>query len=123
MFPNGYFGWLVPSTGGITPPPSPAQVTGLANVWDEIGTAENGVKVYTQMIFPPPTMGNVYDNTIKEWVSSGGLVQITGLFKGATYFIWRGRSDKFRIKIPPTATHPYNLSPILGNESTDPCLS
>lgn len=124
MFVNGYFGYLIPvGTGGGSPPASPSQVNGQANVYDEHGSAENGVKIYSQMYLPPPLMGNVYDSAIKESISAAGLVTITGLFKGAVYAFWGGRSDRYYHRIPSDATHPYSLPPILRNDSLDPCIT
>ena len=123
MGPGSSIGLLVKlGFGGVTVPLT-TQVTGVANVFDEFGVAESGVKIYCRMILPPPSVGNIFDNAIRESISSGGVVSISRLFKGAVYEFWRGRSSRVRKLIPSDASDPYNIGPVLGNDSTDPCIT
>lgn len=121
MFVNGYFGFLITSTGGQPVPVPGAQTTGILNTYDNNGVLKNGVKIYHKMILPPPNVA-VYDSSIKESISVAGIVTINNIFMGAIYDFWRGRSGKVRMRIPTTGTF-YILSPILGDDSADTCIT
>lgn len=133
-----------------TVPDPAAQVSVLINVYDEDGQLEDGVKVYKQMVVPPPNPG-VYSDKIKEAISANGIVVFNNLFTGAAYHFWCGRSDRIYRKIldegEPGITPPTNFEAmivelnvaltweaafltlffgppiILGNNSVDPCIT
>ncbi len=98
-------------------PASPDQVTGVYTVYDELGIVEPNVDVKLALIAAPTTLGLALDTQERIETSDGaGLVQFTGLFKGARYEVGRSASRKQKVTIPSTAVSPYDLTSIIGEE-------
>jgi hypothetical protein len=131
--------------------PDPAgQLVLLMNTYDENGQPEDGAKTYHRLKLPPPNVA-IYDDTPKENISAGGITTFLNMFKRGIYEFWRGRSNRVTMRIPETGTlgitAPQNfeamvveqtvhltwtaafeaefflLSPIIGNDSLDPCAT
>lgn len=93
----------------VTPPDSALVSTGVALCYDEDGILEEGVSVSMQMTAGPGTDGYVLDTKIRTEVSDvNGLIQFTGMIRGATYRVWRGIS---------TASTPSSGLNVLNNIS------
>ena len=79
------------TAASITPPASALLSTGVMVVYDELGDVEAGVAVSLQLVSGPGTAGYALDTLAREATSDvDGLVEFTGLIRGATYRIWRG---------------------------------
>lgn len=75
----------------ITPPADASVATGIMVVYDEEGNVEEGVPISIQLVSGPGTAGYGYDTKARTEISDGdGLVQFTGMIRGATYRVWRG---------------------------------
>jgi hypothetical protein len=98
-------------------PSAADQVTGFYYAYDENGDVEEGVTIYWRITADGQATGFAYDNTTNSAESaSDGLVQLVGLFKGATYQIRRGTVGKWEsVTIASDATSPLELNSIIGN--------
>lgn len=103
----------------ITISASPAgQVTGFFTTYDENGVAESGVTIrITVAEVANDDSGQAYSEDERIVVSDqDGLVEITRLFKGVTYYLIRGSSRKrYHVTIPIDASSPYELPSIIGS--------
>lgn len=101
---------ITPGTGNLT--------TGYLTVLDDEGVAEAGVPIYVKFISAPSgDTGYGYDTETRTVTSDvNGLVQITGLVKGAKYKIYRGEVSNYPITIPANAGNTYELVSIIGRE-------
>ena len=84
----------------VTPSASAQLSTGTLTVYDEHGVAEQNVSVSVQLTAGPGDDGYAWDTAARTATSDeNGLIEFTGLVRGATYTIWRGTS--------PTAANPF----------------
>lgn len=76
----------------ITPPASALVSTGIMVVYDEDGVIESGVPISIQLTSGPGDDGYGWDTKVRTETSAvtTGLVQFTGMIRGATYTVWRG---------------------------------
>lgn len=112
----------------ITPPASPSVATGSLLVLDEMNDPEEGISISLQLTAGPGTAGYALDTKIRTGVSDvNGMVEFTGLRRGATYSLWRGpANDTFSASafvtqpaatrttfvVPNTGT--FNIAEVLG---------
>ena len=82
------------SSGQITIPTDPQLSTGLIVAYDEFGAKEEGVEFELVLTAGSGTAGRSLDTNARTATSAvtTGLVQFTGLIRGATYSITRGTS-------------------------------
>lgn len=95
----------------------PGFVTGYLYCYDSDGNIETGVTITLEMVEVPAGSGSAFDNTVRVDVSNGvGLVEFTGLVLGATYKVRRANGASVETTVPLTATDPYALPSVLGQE-------
>lgn len=101
----------------ITPGASPGQVKGYLYCYDENGDLEEDVTIRIKITAVGSDTGYAYDDTIRRGVSDEtGLVEFTGLFKGATYELRREYSEnRVEVTIPADADDPYELISVIGS--------
>ena len=99
---------ITPSTGD--------QTTGYLTTLDETGAAEAGVSIYVSLSDVPDDYGLALDEATRTMTSDeDGLVEITGMVKGATYNLRRGLKGRlFTVTIPTTAGSTYELPNMAG---------
>jgi len=99
---------ITPSTGD--------QTTGYLTTLDETGQAEAGVSIYVSVADVPNDYGLALDEATRTVVSDeDGLVEITGMIKGATYNLRRGTKGRlYPVTIPTTAGSTYELPNMAG---------
>jgi len=98
-------------------PGSGSATTGYVTCLDNTGTAEADVTVYAQMIDPPTSgTGYAYDASVRTVTSDeDGVAELTGMIKGATYQLWRGKRATGRtVTIPSDAGSTYALPSLVG---------
>ena len=97
-------------------PSPPGLTTGFLTCLDPTGNAEANVSVTCIVREPSESYGAALDSTSRTQQSAGnGLVQFTGLVKGATYSFKRGTSAKeYIVQIPADAGDTYALPSIIG---------
>ena len=95
---------------------APGQVTGFLTCYDENGLVEENASVSLQFANPGTlTIGFGFDESVRtETSDENGIVQFSGLFKGAKYRIQRGNSEAEDVTIPESATDPYELVSVVG---------
>lgn len=99
------------------PSSSAGQVTGYVYCYDEEGVVESGVSVNIKITVVGVSTGYAYDGTVRTGTSdANGLVSFTGLFKGATYKVWRGvgYDSAVEVDIASDATSPVSLTSFIG---------
>jgi hypothetical protein len=97
-------------------PSEPGQVTGYLYCYDEDGNVESGITVESEITEAAEATGCAYDTATKTVTSDAtGKVEITGIFKGATYRLRRSGDKWYSVTIPSNASDPYELTSILGN--------
>jgi len=100
---------ITPGAGSAT--------TGYVTCLDNTGTAEADVTVYAQMIDAPTSgAGYAYDASVRTVTSDeDGVAELTGMIKGATYQLWRGKRASGRtVTIPSDAGSTYALPSLVG---------
>lgn len=99
---------ITPSTGD--------QTTGYLTTLDETGQAEANVSIYVSLSDVPDDYGLALDEATRTVVSDeDGLVEITGMVKGATYNLRRGLKGRlYPVTIPTSAGSSYELPNIAG---------
>jgi hypothetical protein len=98
-------------------PSDPGQVTGFLVCYGNDGEVEEGVDIYLKLTKPPTGSGLALDKEPRHGTSDvDGLVEFTGLFKGARYLLWRGTDDAnpLTVLIATNATDPVDLSNVAG---------
>lgn len=107
----------------VLPPLENYQVHVQAYVFDEYGQLESGVEINCQMV-QPSNLSGVFDKKIATFTSVDGIVVLENLFQDAYYNIWRKRStpQRYHVPIVEEGVTVVNCDPILGDDSTDPCL-
>ena len=98
-------------------PGSGSATTGYVTCLDNTGTAEADVTVFAQMIDPPASgTGYAYDASVRTVTSDeDGVAELTGMTKGATYQLWRGKRASGRtVTIPSDAGSTYALPSLVG---------
>lgn len=75
----------------VTPPASALVATGVMVVYDEMGVLEEGASISIKLTVGPGDDGYGWDTATRTEVSDAdGLVEFTGMIRGATYQVWRG---------------------------------
>jgi len=97
-------------------PADPGQVTGYLYCYSESGDAETGVRIQWRITAVAEASGVAYDSAVKSANSDAtGLVELPGLFQGATYDMRRGTSGSWTsVLIPTDAASPYELPSVIG---------
>lgn len=99
-------------------PSNPGFITGFLICYDKLGAVEPNVNVLvTTVEVGVGDTGFAYDNTVRTVTSDdNGLVTVTNLFPGVTYFFRRGTTKKdYTVTIPADAESPYALPSIIGS--------
>jgi hypothetical protein len=99
---------------GVTPSPIPLQSKGYMTCYDEFGLEEVGVPIKSQQLTASQTSGYAFDSIIRTTTSDlNGLVQITGMWRAATYQIRRETGPWVKCTVPDAATFalPVALGP------------
>lgn len=110
-------------TAIVVTPGSGDATTGYLTCLNQSGIAESGAIVYCQTAEPPTSgTGFAYDSAIRSETSDvDGLVEFTGLIKGASYYIWRGGTKRpaslEAITISAGAGSTYALPSLVGIEA------
>lgn len=104
-------------TAAVIPASDVSRVSGFAYCYDESGVAESDVVVQLKMK-SYSGYGGIHDTKIRPEASSvDGLVSFTNLIPGAAYQYRRGTEGNWEeFTIPTTATSPYAMPDLLGEE-------
>lgn len=101
----------------ITLPPSgdPATTTGYAVLYDPAAVIEPGALLTVRLKTPPVGVGVVADTEARV-IAAGvdGTVVIPGLYKGGTYYFYRGKKTTTEYLVPADAGDTWQLPNLAG---------
>lgn len=89
-------------------------------VYDEDAEPIEGKNVSYQMTRTPPYEG-IFSDKVKVLTSNEYGEVFLLVFPGAEYLVWRGESHPMRIYAPLTMDEDWQLPPVIGNDTVDPC--